>query len=86
MADGLVTLGINAEATADGIRIQGGQLGSGEVHSFDDHRIAMAFSIASLRATGPIKVKETNNIATSFPNFIALAKQVGINIESVVSQ
>ena len=86
MADGLVTLGINAEATADGIRIQGGQLGSGEVHSFDDHRIAMAFSIASLRANGPIKVKETNNIATSFPNFIALAKQVGINIESVVSE
>jgi 3-phosphoshikimate 1-carboxyvinyltransferase len=85
MADGLVTLGIDAVATPDGIRIQGGQLGSGEVHSFDDHRIAMAFSIAALRANGAIRIKETNNVATSFPNFIALAKQVGISIESVAS-
>ena len=49
MADGLVTLGVNAVATDDGIRIQGGEIGSGEVESFDDHRIAMAFSVAGLR-------------------------------------
>ena len=81
MADGLGTLGIDAQATPDGIRIQGGQLGSGEVDSFDDHRIAMAFSIAALRASGTIRIKETNNVATSFPNFILLARQIGINIE-----
>jgi 5-enolpyruvylshikimate-3-phosphate synthase len=68
-------------ATDDGIRIQGGEIGSGEVDSFDDHRIAMAFSIAGLRASGPIKIKEANNVATSFPNFISLARQVGINIK-----
>ena len=81
MADGLVTLGVDAVATDDGIRIQGGEIGSGEVDSFDDHRIAMAFSIAGLRASGPIKIKEANNVATSFPNFISLARQVGINIK-----
>ena len=81
MADGLVTLGIDAVATDDGIRIQGGEIGSGEVESFDDHRIAMAFSIAGLRASGPITIKEANNVATSFPNFISLARQVGINIK-----
>ena len=81
MADGLVTLGIDAVATDDGIRIKGGDIGSGEVESFDDHRIAMAFSIAALRANGPIVVKEANNVATSFPNFISLARQVGINIK-----
>ncbi|MGB2102159.1 MAG: bifunctional prephenate dehydrogenase/3-phosphoshikimate 1-carboxyvinyltransferase [Porticoccaceae bacterium] len=81
MADGLVTLGIDAVATEDGIRIQGGEIGSGEVESFDDHRIAMAFSIAGLRASGPITIKEANNVATSFPNFISLARQVGINIK-----
>ncbi|MGB2115635.1 MAG: bifunctional prephenate dehydrogenase/3-phosphoshikimate 1-carboxyvinyltransferase [Porticoccaceae bacterium] len=81
MADGLVTLGIDAVATDDGIRIQGGEIGSGEVESFDDHRIAMAFSIAGLRANGPITIKEANNVATSFPNFISLARQVGINIK-----
>lgn len=81
MADGLVTLGVDAVATDDGIRIQGGEIGSGEVESFDDHRIAMAFSIAGLRASGPIIIKEANNVATSFPNFISLARQVGINIK-----
>jgi 5-enolpyruvylshikimate-3-phosphate synthase len=81
MADGLVTLGVDAVATDDGIHIQGGEIGSGEVESFDDHRIAMAFSIAALRASGPIIVKEANNVATSFPNFISLARQVGINIK-----
>jgi 3-phosphoshikimate 1-carboxyvinyltransferase len=81
MADGLVTLGVDAVATDDGIRIQGGEIGSGEVESFDDHRIAMAFSVAGLRASGPIIIKEANNVATSFPNFISLARQVGINIK-----
>jgi 3-phosphoshikimate 1-carboxyvinyltransferase len=81
MADGLVTLGVDAVATDDGIRIQGGEIGSGEVESFDDHRIAMAFSIAGLRASGPITIKEANNVATSFPNFISQARQVGINIK-----
>jgi 3-phosphoshikimate 1-carboxyvinyltransferase len=81
MADGLVTLGVDAVATDDGIRIQGGEIGSGEVESFDDHRIAMAFSIAGLRASGPITIREANNVATSFPNFISLARQVGINIK-----
>jgi 3-phosphoshikimate 1-carboxyvinyltransferase len=81
MADGLVTLGIDAQSTPDGIVIQGGQLGSGEVASFDDHRIAMAFAIAGLRANGPIKIKETNNVATSFPSFVSLAQQIGLDIE-----
>ncbi|MCS5587569.1 MAG: bifunctional prephenate dehydrogenase/3-phosphoshikimate 1-carboxyvinyltransferase [Porticoccaceae bacterium] len=86
MADGLVTLGIDAQATVDGIRIQGGQLGSGEVASFDDHRIAMAFTIAALRANGKIRVKETNNVATSFPDFISLAQQIGIGIEIAAAE
>ena len=80
MADGLVTLGIDAQPTADGIRIVGGQIGSGEVQSHDDHRIAMAFTIAALRASGEILVHEANNVATSFPNFVGLAQQIGINL------
>ena len=80
MADGLITLGIDAQPTADGIRIVGGQIGSGEVQSHDDHRIAMAFTIAALRASGDIFVHEANNVATSFPNFVGLARQIGINL------
>ena len=83
MADGLVTLGVDAQSTPDGIRIVGGGstlLGSGTVHSHDDHRIAMAFAIAGLRASGEIIVEDCNNVATSFPDFVGLAQKVGLSI------
>jgi cyclohexadieny/prephenate dehydrogenase / 3-phosphoshikimate 1-carboxyvinyltransferase len=80
MADGLLTLGVKCEPTPDGIIIDGGSIGGGEVHGHGDHRIAMAFSIASLRATAPIRIHDCANVATSFPNFLALCKQVGIRV------
>ena len=81
MADGLTSLGVKVEPTADGIIIDGGQaIGGGEVYSHGDHRIAMAFSVASLRATAPIRIHDCANVATSFPNFLALAEQVGIRV------
>ncbi len=83
MADGLQILGIDARPTADGIVIQGGQLGSGEVETHHDHRIAMSFAIASLRASGSIRVKDATNVATSFPTFVELAKQSGISLEVI---
>ncbi|SHM87132.1 bifunctional prephenate dehydrogenase/3-phosphoshikimate 1-carboxyvinyltransferase [Phytopseudomonas punonensis] len=81
MADGLTSLGVKVEPTEDGIIIDGGQtIGGGEVHSHGDHRIAMAFSVASLRATAPIRIHDAANVATSFPNFLALAEQVGMRV------
>ena len=80
MADGLLALGVKAEATADGIVIEGGTLGGGEVYSHGDHRIAMAFSVAALRASAPIRIHDCANVATSFPNFLALAAEVGIRV------
>ncbi|MDH5778404.1 MAG: 3-phosphoshikimate 1-carboxyvinyltransferase, partial [Gammaproteobacteria bacterium] len=50
MADGLQILGIDARPTNDGMVIQGGQLGTGTVASHGDHRIAMSFAMAGLRA------------------------------------
>lgn len=80
MADGLNTIGINAEATPDGMIIQGGKIQGGIINSHGDHRIAMAFTIAALRASETITVTDCANVATSFPNFVKLAQQVGINI------
>ena len=80
MADGLIALGVKAEPTPDGIVIEGGTIGGGEVWSHGDHRIAMAFSVASLRATAPIRIHDCANVATSFPNFLALAAQVGMRV------
>ncbi len=87
MADGLQTLGIDARPTEDGIVIQGrggeaAPLGSGRVDSHGDHRIAMAFAMAGLRASGPIVIDDCANVNTSFPDFVGLARQCGLDIES----
>lgn len=82
MADGLAQLGVKTTVTPDGIVIQGGQaMQAGTVNSHGDHRIAMAFSVASLRAKGDIVVTDCANVSTSFPNFVALAETVGIRIQ-----
>jgi 3-phosphoshikimate 1-carboxyvinyltransferase len=80
MADGLIALGVKAEPTPDGIVIEGGAIGGGEVWAHGDHRIAMSFSVASLRASAPIRIHDCANVATSFPNFLALAAEVGIKV------
>ncbi|RIA36350.1 3-phosphoshikimate 1-carboxyvinyltransferase [Ectopseudomonas oleovorans] len=80
MADGLIALGVKAEPTPDGIVIDGGAMGGGEVWAHGDHRIAMSFSVASLRASAPICIHDCANVATSFPNFLALAAEVGIQV------
>lgn len=80
MADGLQALGIKAEPTHDGIIIEGGQIQGGQVDSHGDHRIAMSFSVASLRAAGDIVITDCANVATSFPGFVPLASSVGIQV------
>jgi 3-phosphoshikimate 1-carboxyvinyltransferase len=83
MADGLGALGVRAEPLADGIRIQGGPIGAGTVESHGDHRIAMAFAVAGLRAGGPIEVRDCANVETSFPGFAPLAASVGLPIREL---
>lgn len=81
MADGLHTLGIDAQPTPDGIVIKGGKLGGGVVQSHHDHRIAMSFAIAALRASAPIRIEKCDNVATSFPNFVELGQAAGLRIQ-----
>ncbi len=83
MADGLAALGVAAEPRPDGIRITGGPIGSGTVDAHGDHRIAMAFAMAGLRAGGPIEVLDCANVETSFPGFAALAAGAGLPIREV---
>jgi 3-phosphoshikimate 1-carboxyvinyltransferase len=81
MARGLGELGIGHEVLPDGLRIEGGRIGGGVVDSRGDHRVAMAFAVASLRASAPIEVLDVANVATSFPGFAALGRSVGLEIE-----
>ncbi|MDH5325786.1 MAG: 3-phosphoshikimate 1-carboxyvinyltransferase [Gammaproteobacteria bacterium] len=80
MADGLVALGVDARPTEDGMIINGGPIGSGEVNSHGDHRIAMSFAMAALRAEGEIVIRDCANVNTSFPDFAHLATQTGLKL------
>ncbi|MFD2189696.1 bifunctional prephenate dehydrogenase/3-phosphoshikimate 1-carboxyvinyltransferase [Pistricoccus aurantiacus] len=92
MASGLDILGVTNTVREDGIDIEGRaekdddgsrvHYGGGRIDSLGDHRIAMAFSIAGLRAGEPILIENCANVATSFPGFVDLANQVGMLIET----
>lgn len=86
MAEGLRAMGVDCEVLPDGIRIQGraeqGVFGGGTVASHGDHRIAMSFTMASLRARAPIRILDVANVATSFPGFPAVARAAGLDLEA----
>jgi 3-phosphoshikimate 1-carboxyvinyltransferase len=85
MSAGFTALGVAHSVLPDGMRIEGRSgkpaFSAGAVDSFGDHRIAMAFGIASLRAAGPIEIRDVANVATSFPGFVGLARSVGLAID-----
>jgi len=87
MSEALDSFGVKFRLEDDGIIINGlGKTGSfkaAEINSYGDHRIAMASSIGALRSDGETSILDCFNINTSFPNFIDVCKEIGINIEKV---
>ena len=81
IAEGLTRLGVRCETNPDGMVVHGGGLRGGSVSSFTDHRIAMAFSVAALAASGPVTVEDCGNVATSFPDFVNLSQDAGLVLE-----
>jgi 3-phosphoshikimate 1-carboxyvinyltransferase len=87
MSAGLKCLGVVHDVLPDGMRIEGRAdgkaFGGGEIDSHGDHRVAMSFSIASLRAAKPILIRDVANVATSFPGFVDLARTVGLDVTEI---
>ena len=81
MAEGLTQLGISNTVHADGITVIGGDIGGGVIATHHDHRIAMSFAMAALRASDRIKVSDCAHVATSFPGFAELAARVGLRLD-----
>jgi 3-phosphoshikimate 1-carboxyvinyltransferase len=81
MARALNVVGANVEEQADGLVIEGGTLSGGVVDSDGDHRIAMAFAVASLLCSGPLEILKTDQVATSFPTFTAVAAAAGLDVQ-----
>jgi len=82
MARALEAVGVAVEERPDGARIVGGRIGGGTVDSRGDHRIAMSFAVASLRAADPIEILNTAEVATSFPSFLEVAEAAGLAIDA----
>jgi len=91
MSNSLKGLGVHFKEYDDGIRIEGlnqafntSNAGmpfkAASIDSYGDHRIAMASAIACTRAKSESIIKNTKNVVTSFPNFLDVCKEVGINI------
>jgi len=73
----LKAMGAEVEQTADGWKIPGGQkLRGAEIESFGDHRIAMAFAIAALRAEGDTLIRNSACVAISYPDFFTDLEKV----------
>ncbi len=73
---------ISIDEFSDGMNVYGGSIKGNKVNSFGDHRVAMTALIASLVSEGDILVEDTVNIGTSFPEFIEIANNIGMNIKA----
>ena len=81
MAEGLRALGVRVETLPDGMIIDGQpHLGGATLDARGDHRIAMSFAMAALRAKAPITLTGASTIATSFPDFVTLARAAGLRL------
>jgi len=77
VATNLRLMGAQVEEREDGLRIPGGQtLRGAELDSFGDHRIAMAFAVAALRAQGETLIRGSESAAISYPAFFPTLEEV----------
>jgi 3-phosphoshikimate 1-carboxyvinyltransferase len=77
VATNLRLMGAQVEEREDGLKIPGGQsLHGAELDSFGDHRIAMAFAIAALRANGETLIRGAESAAISYPAFFQSLEEV----------
>jgi 3-phosphoshikimate 1-carboxyvinyltransferase len=83
VADGLAVNGVRAEVAGDDLTVfgSGGSVpGGGLVATHLDHRIAMAFLVMGLASRDPVTADDSTMIATSFPSFVPLMRQLGAEL------
>ncbi|HEY1992229.1 MAG TPA: 3-phosphoshikimate 1-carboxyvinyltransferase [Gammaproteobacteria bacterium] len=87
MQDGLAAMGVKVDTTPEGINVSGSpHLKGGDIDSHGDHRIAMAFAMAGLRAESPMLIRDCANVDTSFPGFVELARDAGLQVTATRAQ
>jgi 3-phosphoshikimate 1-carboxyvinyltransferase len=73
-------MNIKIEINGDGMSITGGLPSGAHVESHDDHRIAMAVSVAALRATGKVFIRDSQCVAKSYPGFFDDLRHLGATV------
>lgn len=81
IVDNLRLIGIEVEEFEDGLRIRGRQtIRGGEINSFGDHRIAMAFAVAGLIAESETVINDADAASVSLPEFYDLLRRCGAEV------
>lgn len=77
LADGLRRMGATIEERPDGFAVRAeGRLRGGEVDAQNDHRLAMAFAVAALGASGPTTIHDAGAAAVSYPEFFSVLESL----------
>jgi 3-phosphoshikimate 1-carboxyvinyltransferase len=77
LAGGLRRMGADIDEAPDGFHVRGRQrLRGGEVDAQNDHRLAMAFAVAALGATGPTTIHDAGAAAVSYPEFFSVLESL----------
>ena len=82
MANGLRALGVVVHETEDGADIVGGIAQGGDVDSLGDHRIAMALTVLAQRASEDVRIRDIDNVATSYPGFDRQMREIGFGLKA----
>jgi 3-phosphoshikimate 1-carboxyvinyltransferase len=75
VVEGLRSLGIEAHDDPDGFSVTGGIPHSGQISTYDDHRIAMSFGVMGLRTPGVV-IEDPGCTAKTFPGFFRALDQL----------
>ena len=79
MVQGLRKCGLEVEEFEDGFSVKGGEANCAIIDSSGDHRIAMSFAVLGLKCG--MVIEKSEFIATSFPNFSGILRQLGASVE-----
>jgi 3-phosphoshikimate 1-carboxyvinyltransferase len=84
VAEELSKLGVNIKEREDGLRIlpTKGRLAAAPLDAHDDHRMFMAFSLASMLIPGGTPVKGAESLDVSYPSFLEDIKSLGAKVKS----
>jgi 3-phosphoshikimate 1-carboxyvinyltransferase len=77
LAEGFRRMGADIDEQHDGFHVRGSRrLRGGEVDARNDHRLAMAFAIAALGASGPTTIHDAGAAAVSYPEFFSVLESL----------